>query len=81
MKQHLAPFLSIIAFVARVVPWIIILISDGFIFNSSSNSNTPFITASSGFAAEVKTFFVKILCFFSRTISVKVPPISIANLI
>ena len=55
--------------------------SEALILFSSNNSDTPSITANSGSDIEVSTFLVSKSLPFSKTKSVKVPPISIANLI
>src|SRR5262245_61133884 len=76
-----APLRSMIAFVAKVVPWMITSTAPSDSPASFSNPRTPVMTPSSGAAGVVSTFLVCRAPAASTTTSVKVPPISTASLI
>src|SRR5438270_3856004 len=75
----LAPLRSMIALVARVVPWMIRPRSSGLAPDSFRIPVMPVMTPSSGARDVVSTFTLLRLPFHSRNRSVKVPPISTAN--
>jgi hypothetical protein len=75
----LAPLRSMMALVARVVPWMIRPRSAGFTPDSFRMSATPVSTPSSGARGVVSTFTLVRLPFHSRQRSVKVPPMSTAS--
>src|SRR5262245_20144987 len=79
MRAVTAPLRSMMALVARVVPWMKRSISAGAMPISASSSSVPAITACSGAWGVVSTLRVQRCAPASTTRSVKVPPISTAR--
>ena len=79
-RAVLAPFRSIIAFVARVVPCMMKSTSLGFKLLILSTFFAAVKKPASGLSFVVSTFAVNRCLLCSNTASVKVPPMSIARL-